>query len=565
MKNITTFLITSLFLFFSSSLFAQVLFSDDFESGSPSSEWGLYRAGEELITATAMSSVPSALPEGGSYVGVVIDADTSYTGAALALAGDVTSSNYSVEADVYCYTNHPSGSAYTGVVVYADSSKGIYIKMVADFDASARIRLYNNKLDFTTFQYSFSHDFKEADIAGGIPTADGWHKMKVEVETIDESTTAYNCYFDGELLAGCPIIDDGGHRMDAGRYGLFSFQQGSPLNGYFDNFVATSLSASPAGFADDFESGAPSTDWGLYRAGEELITAAPMSEVPSALATGGDYVGLVIDADTSYTGAALALAGEVTDANYTVEADVYCYTNHPGGSAYTGVVVYADSSKGIYIKMVADFDASARIRLYNNKLDFTTFQYSFSHDFKEADIPGGIPTSDGWHKMKVEVKTIDETSTSFNCYFDGELLAGCPIIDDGNHRMDAGQYGLFSFQQGSPLNGYFDNFTKTDLVTDVKDISVNSNSVPEGYALGQNYPNPFNPSTVINFSIPESGLVTLKVFNMLGQEVAELVNDVKSAGSYSASFDATELTTGIYVYTIHVDNFVATKKMMLIK
>ena len=215
--------------------------------------------------------------------------------------------------------------------------------------------------------------------------------------------------------------------------------------------------------------------------------------------------------------------------------------------------------------MVADFDASARIRLYNNKLDFATFQYSFSHDFGASDIPGGMTTSDGWHKMKVEVQTIDESTTSFNCYFDGELLAGCPIIDDGGHQMDSGQYGLFSFQQGSPLNGYFDNFSKTDIVTDVEEKHLVSTSMPEGYALEQNYPNPFNPSTVINYSIPESGLVTLKVFNVLGQEVAELVNDVKSAGTYSASFDASELTTGIYVYTIHVDNYTDTKKMMLVK
>ena len=89
--------------------------------------------------------------------------------------------------------------------------------------------------------------------------------------------------------------------------------------------------------------------------------------------------------------------------------------------------------------------------------------------------------------------------------------------------------------------------------------------IPEVYALSQNYPNPFNPSTVINFSIPESGLVTLKIYNVLGQEVVELVNDVKSAGSYEVTFDASNLTSGMYVYTITSGNYSATKKMMLLK
>jgi len=101
-----------------------------------------------------------------------------------------------------------------------------------------------------------------------------------------------------------------------------------------------------------------------------------------------------------------------------------------------------------------------------------------------------------------------------------------------------------------------------DVVNDVEQIG---SGVPSAYELGQNYPNPFNPSTMINFSIPESGLVTLKVFNVLGQEIAELVNDVKSAGNYEVSFDASNLTTGMYVYKIQSGNYSATKKMMLVK
>ncbi len=89
--------------------------------------------------------------------------------------------------------------------------------------------------------------------------------------------------------------------------------------------------------------------------------------------------------------------------------------------------------------------------------------------------------------------------------------------------------------------------------------------VPGIFSLEQNYPNPFNPSTTINYQVPVNGLVTLKVFNVVGQEVATLVNEVQQASGYQASFDASKLSSGIYFYTLRAGNFVQTKKMMLLK
>ncbi len=88
---------------------------------------------------------------------------------------------------------------------------------------------------------------------------------------------------------------------------------------------------------------------------------------------------------------------------------------------------------------------------------------------------------------------------------------------------------------------------------------------PTEFSLGQNYPNPFNPSTTINYSIPEFSFVTLKVYDVLGSEVATLVNEDKSVGSYEVEFDANELTSGIYFYKIQAGSFVETKKMVLMK
>jgi len=85
------------------------------------------------------------------------------------------------------------------------------------------------------------------------------------------------------------------------------------------------------------------------------------------------------------------------------------------------------------------------------------------------------------------------------------------------------------------------------------------------YNLSQNYPNPFNPATVINYSIPVSGQVSLKVFDILGREVKTLVNEVKTAGRYSVHFNAQTLASGTYFYTLRAGNFTTTKKMTLIK
>ncbi len=90
-------------------------------------------------------------------------------------------------------------------------------------------------------------------------------------------------------------------------------------------------------------------------------------------------------------------------------------------------------------------------------------------------------------------------------------------------------------------------------------------TVPLRYELSQNYPNPFNPTTQINFSVLNKSNVTLKVFNILGQEVKTLVNEVKAPGIYNVNFDASDLTTGMYVYQLQAGSFVSSKKMMLIK
>jgi len=93
----------------------------------------------------------------------------------------------------------------------------------------------------------------------------------------------------------------------------------------------------------------------------------------------------------------------------------------------------------------------------------------------------------------------------------------------------------------------------------------NTTSTPDKFELSQNYPNPFNPSTVINFSLPSSSLVTLKVYDITGREVKTLVNELRGAGRYDVTFDASNFATGVYFYTLETENFTQTKKMLLVK
>ncbi|MBM2839954.1 MAG: hypothetical protein HW412_482 [Bacteroidetes bacterium] len=99
----------------------------------------------------------------------------------------------------------------------------------------------------------------------------------------------------------------------------------------------------------------------------------------------------------------------------------------------------------------------------------------------------------------------------------------------------------------------------------VPPVSVAENGIPIVFALLQNYPNPFNPTTVIRYDIPASGLVTLRLYNLLGQQVEELVNGTHVPGRYNVTLDATRLPSGIYFYSLTAGRFIETKKLVLLR
>lgn len=228
--------------------------------------------------------------------------------------------------------------------------------------------------------------------------------------------------------------------------------------------------------------------------------------------------------------------------------------------------------------------------------------YQWNEAMAYSTIPGaqGIcPT--GWHiPTDVEFQTL-RTSVNNDCNAllalgQGSgletnssgftaLLAGANYYNGSLHNFnDLGNFSNCWYSiEASTTNAYYQylmksivqwaNFYKENgfSVRCIKDEigtaidGENGNGLPQEYSVTQNYPNPFNPETVISYQLSANGKVTLKVFDALGIEVAELVNEEKAAGKYEVIFDGRKLSSGIYFYTIKAGNFTQTKKLVLLK
>jgi hypothetical protein len=128
-----------------------------------------------------------------------------------------------------------------------------------------------------------------------------------------------------------------------------------------------------------------------------------------------------------------------------------------------------------------------------------------------------------------------------------------PLVTIGTGNLQI-QVGSFSENERTTIN----------FIANVNVVSV-KDDIPFDFYLANNFPNPFNPSTQIKFGIKKSGQVSLKIFNVLGVEVAELVNEIRQPGNYSVSFNSGSLSSGIYFYKLVTNDFSAVNKMILEK
>ena len=126
------------------------------------------------------------------------------------------------------------------------------------------------------------------------------------------------------------------------------------------------------------------------------------------------------------------------------------------------------------------------------------------------------------------------------------------MIDSYNNKWISGypNYGIAIFNENGIVN--------------ITSVDYNSNSIQD-FQLYQNYPNPFNPFTKISYQIPQQGFVTIKIFDVLGREVATLVNEEKPIGKYEVDFSSKGFASGVYIYRMKVNEFIESKKMILLR
>jgi hypothetical protein len=128
------------------------------------------------------------------------------------------------------------------------------------------------------------------------------------------------------------------------------------------------------------------------------------------------------------------------------------------------------------------------------------------------------------------------------------VIAYSIFVTEKNTYLIDNNYGMFIFDTGVTKIDHYDR-----------------GILPKCFALYQNYPNPFNPKTNIQFSIPKTEFISLKIYNLLGQEVTTLVSDRLTAGSYSYDWDASKVASGLYLYRLETEGYAETKKMILMK
>ncbi len=206
--------------------------------------------------------------------------------------------------------------------------------------------------------------------------------------------------------------------------------------------------------------------------------------------------------------------------------------------------------------------------------DNSTFTYGVQYGITDSASGSEFIDEDNFINFKVEL--IDDVT--------GELLG---LFDDVTFtKTNLNQYNNISYQVNT--QGIGNRTVRLKLVVNdnldpgyslshkyadesvlpkagFSTVNYKGSLVVESYDLAQNYPNPFNPSTTIKYQIPEDGMVTMKIYDILGKEVKSLVNEQKVTGRYEIQFDASNLASGVYIYRLQVNNFVSSKKMILLR
>ncbi len=215
--------------------------------------------------------------------------------------------------------------------------------------------------------------------------------------------------------------------------------------------------------------------------------------------------------------------------------------------------------------------------------DITTIMYDslgnviwervYNGNADKNDMPNEI-LLDKYNDIYVGGSSIEDTAHGSDFLIlkydiNGDLLWKLNYNDTVNNKDDLLKSMKFDKSRGMVLSGTSERASgKVDIITMKYDNVVyvkNNSETITSFHLSQNYPNPFNPSTKIKFDIPKGSLVKLKIYDMLGREVAELVNDKLNPGTYEYEWNGVNLPSGVYFYKLESENFIETKRMVLVK
>ncbi len=255
------------------------------------------------------------------------------------------------------------------------------------------------------------------------------------------------------------------------------------------------------------------------------------------------------------------------------------------GEVYTEDTQLGDGKAMVYVPYPATSYAFTSLEV-GTKYYFTVIPYNGENQLINYKINGTLPRVLSVQALPVEL-------VSFNAaVVDNKVALNWATATEENNSGfdierrnfdDVNNWTKVGFVSGAGTTTSKQNYSFTDEIEkagkyvyrlkqlDFDGSFIFSNEVavdvanPINFSLEQNYPNPFNPTTKISFSIPSDSKISIKVFDMLGQEIATLINEYMTAGNYSTEFNATGLPSGIYFYRMEADNFITIKKMTLMK
>ena len=282
-----------------------------------------------------------------------------------------------------------------------------------------------------------------------------------------------------------------------------------------------------------------------------------------------------INNNFSITNAAASISGVVKNENGNPVVNASVFINNNNGSFEQDV--NSDFNGRYFIGLSANDLPKSNINL-GSWNDTNTVQ--FNYNILSINIGDSLVHDVYLYKVNSVIK--GRLTYNGQGSYMTDIFASCG--DTGFVRTTTNDSGYFEFRITDKISNYTiyieqvpQGFINDSIVVHAGDTTANLNlriltdvkqgntNIPQNYSLLQNYPNPFNPSTYIKYQLAKSGFVSLKIYDILGNEVRTLVNETKNAGSYKVKFDGSDLSSGIYFYQLKTNNYTATKKLMLLK